>query len=98
MGVGWRRFTERCAQYWCRWYLARQLEEPGLICNCRVRESTGLGSKGLEPTANLRCLSTLKEATEFAGHLKKCQRAIEGMKAATEVGSGLQVVCRISLP
>jgi len=51
---------------------------------CRVRQAAGLGGRNFQPTSNLRCQTVLKEATDFAQHLKKCERAIADMKSAGE--------------
>lgn len=50
----------------------------------RVRQATGFTGKDFHPTSNARCQAMVKEAGDFAAHLKKCEKAIADMKAAAE--------------
>jgi len=49
-----------------------------------MRQATGFGEKNFQRTSNQRNEIMMKEATDFASHLKKCEKAIADMKTACE--------------
>ena len=51
---------------------------------CRMRQATGFGEKNFQRTSNQRNETMMKEASDFASHLKKCDKAIADLKAACE--------------
>lgn len=50
----------------------------------KMRQATGFGEKNFQRTSNQRNETMMKEATDFASHLKKCEKAIAEMKTACE--------------
>ena len=53
----------------------------------QVRQTMNVGAdKGFQPTTNARNEAMLSEAGEFAGHLKRCEKDIRGLKTMTEGG------------
>lgn len=55
-----------------------------IVSLCRMRQATGLGERNFQRTSNQRNESMMKEAQDFASHLKKCDKAISDMKASCE--------------
>ena len=49
-----------------------------------MRQTVGLGGKNFQPTSNIRTVSMMREATDFATHLRKCERAIADLKIAAD--------------
>lgn len=51
----------------------------------QARQKYGVGnSADFQPTPNTRNDMMLKEAGEFANHLKRCEKEIRNVKVATE--------------
>ncbi|KAI8113609.1 hypothetical protein M9435_003607 [Picochlorum sp. BPE23] len=50
----------------------------------KMRQATGLGERNFQRTSNQRNESMMKEAHDFASHLKKCDKAISDMKSSCE--------------
>jgi hypothetical protein len=40
--------------------------------------------KAFQPTSNLRCDTMMREANDFAAHLRRCEASLAGVKAASE--------------
>ena len=62
----------------------------------QTRQKWSIGEKEFLSTPNTRNEMMLKEAGEFAGHLKRCEKDIRALKNATE--GGLRHACRRTRP
>jgi hypothetical protein len=49
-----------------------------------VRQATGLQGRNFQATSNIRNETMMKEASEFAAHLRRCEKAITDMKNAAD--------------
>ncbi len=85
MGAGWRRVTE----------LVCCIHGHGHACgspapqhrpSTQARQKLHVADKDFVPTPNTRNELMLKEAGEFAAHLKRCEQDIANLKEATEGG------------
>jgi len=65
----------------------------------RMRQATGIGERNFQRTSNQRNETMMKEASDFASHLRKCDRAIAEMKSACEtVLSTTKIAMNAPLP
>jgi hypothetical protein len=65
----------------------------------RMRQATGFGERNFQRTSNQRNETMMKEASDFASHLKKCDKAISDMKSACEsVLSTTKIAMNAALP
>ncbi len=102
MGVGLRRVAEK--------YVSASLALPTgtnhshtrcflLPPTDRMRQATGIGERNFQRTSNQRNETMMKEASDFASHLRKCDRAIAEMKSACEtVLSTTKIAMNAPLP
>ena len=64
-----------------------------------MRQATGIGERNFQRTSNQRNETMMKEASDFASHLKKCDRAIADMKSSCEtVLSTTKIAMNAPLP
>ena len=65
----------------------------------RMRQATGIGERNFQRTSNQRNETMMKEASDFASHLRKCDRAIADMKSSCEtVLSTTKIAMNAQLP
>ena len=64
-----------------------------------MRQATGIGERNFQRTSNQRNETMMKEASDFASHLRKCDRAIADMKSSCEtVLSTTKIAMNAQLP
>lgn len=69
---------------WLRGVLRGMLTSPRAPPGSQVKQSWNLTEKTFVVTSNSRNENMLREAGDFAGHLKRCEKEIRTLKNATE--------------